>query len=369
MSDNDAIGPKLEIAERLIAEKFAGANVEKAEELSTRSRARVSRLWLADAKPPVPSTLICKYPFDKTQCAYDEWTGLQFLTQIANEAETAPKFLAGDEDSGLILLQDLGDVQDLGSLQVLRDENRYNEECVNLARLTATMHSCAAGIEETYSTIRKRLPMAGRPVRFRQADDFRATNDKIIQSINLAGVSVESGFHDEIEIVARTIEDPGPFLAFTHGDMAPSNCLFTNLAPFLIDFEWSGYRHALYDALFWHIIFPFPEAVIKAMDSAYRRIFGQACRIALDDAQYEREMAKLCAHHMLSFVGWWFPKILEEDGQAAPGVSRRQMILFKLQRFGTLNGLSALPAMRSTLARLTRELHKAWPDVSPLTAS
>jgi len=132
MSDKDGLRPEVEIARRVLAERF-GARIEKTELLSTRSRARVTHIWLVDAKPLAPSTLICKYPFEKTHCAYDEWAGLQFLTEIASEAESAPRFLAGDAASGLILLQNLGDAQDLEDMRNRGDEP-FREACAALAR-------------------------------------------------------------------------------------------------------------------------------------------------------------------------------------------------------------------------------------------
>ena len=50
------------------------------------------------------------------------------------------------------------------------------------------------------------------------------------------------GPQEDLEQVARELADPGPFLAFTHGDMAPSNTLFTREGPCLLDFEYGGMR-------------------------------------------------------------------------------------------------------------------------------
>ena len=45
--------------------------------------------------------------------------------------------------------------------------------------------------------------------------------------------------------------EPGPFLAFTHGDPAPTNNHVAGDEVRLLDFEYGGFRHALYDITAW----------------------------------------------------------------------------------------------------------------------
>jgi len=149
--------------------------------------------------------------------------------------------------------------------------------------------------------------------------------------------------------------------------MAPSNCHFGTAGAHLLDFEWSGYRHAFYDALFWHIIYPFPPVVIRNADIAYRHTLTNTIPEMSDDAVYEAELTYMCAHHAFSFVRWWLPAILEQDNETAPGVTSRQMLLYKLDRFaaltmqtGYLEGMGACAKSLADVFRSRFPEMEAW---------
>ena len=51
--------------------------------------------------------------FGAKQRAMSEWAGLEFAGAIAGSAKFAPRFLGGDAEKRLIILEDLGEAQSL----------------------------------------------------------------------------------------------------------------------------------------------------------------------------------------------------------------------------------------------------------------
>ena len=67
-------------------------------------------------------------------------------------------------------------------------------------------------------------------------------------------------------------DDPGPMLAFSHGDPAPSNTLLrADGGVVLLDFEYAGARHRGYDLAAWHVLCPLEPALLDALHDGYGR--------------------------------------------------------------------------------------------------
>src|SRR5436190_1655680 len=67
---------------------------------------------------------------------------------------------------------------------------------------------------------------------------------------------------------------------FTHGDPAPTNCLTRGGTAVLVDFEFGGFRHALYDLTAWYILCPLPEELVEEMSDGYRNELMRKCAAA-----------------------------------------------------------------------------------------
>ena len=67
-------------------------------------------------------------------------------------------------------------------------------------------------------------------------------------------------------------DDPGPMLAFSHGDPAPSNTLLrAEGGVVLLDFEYAGARHRGYDLAAWHVLCPLEPGLLDALHDGYGR--------------------------------------------------------------------------------------------------
>ncbi len=125
-------------------------------------------------------------------------------------------------------------------------------------RLTAQLHVRTLGAQAEYDAVRQAVEPRHERVRIENARYLLDNAGRLRRWAEEVGAEVAPGTQEDLEHLARTLADPGPFLAFTHGDMAPSNTLFTREGSHLVDFEYGGMRHALYDALMWLLIVPLP---------------------------------------------------------------------------------------------------------------
>lgn len=192
--------------------------------------------------------------------------------------------------------------------------------------------------------------------------------DRLLRWVTETGAQQAPGTHEDLEVLARELADPGPFLALTHGDMAPGNTLFTPSGPRLIDFEYCGMRHALYDALMWLLVVPLPDELISRADLTYRITLTQGCEEAQVDASWMRARAMLAAARTVNMFQWLPPKALERDREWAPGFSERAALLRHLARCRALQEpVHPVPALERTLASLEARLIERWQGVSQFT--
>src|SRR5581483_11634345 len=104
-------------------------------------------------------------------------------------------------------------------------------------------------------------------------------------------------------------------LAFSHGDPAPSNNHIASSGVRLADFEYAGYRHALYDITAWAILCPLPWAWVNTMEQVFRRILGASpvWGTLVDGERYREAWAAMCAYRALAMVTWFSPDLLAQD--------------------------------------------------------
>jgi tRNA A-37 threonylcarbamoyl transferase component Bud32 len=97
----------------------------------------------------------------------------------------------------------------------------------------------------------------------------------------------------ELEALMASMSESGPFLAYTHGDPCPDNCLLSDSRVCLVDFEVAGFRHVLIDGVYGRIHFPtgwcvnrIEQRIVQQMELAYRAELVKGCPEAADDVQF-----------------------------------------------------------------------------------
>jgi hypothetical protein len=313
---------------------------------------------------PVPAVIL-KHFRDEPVCGLDDWAGAEFLTQRG--VESGPRFLAGDVAARLFVLEDLGRGPTLETLLRGEDARAAHGGLIATARLTGQLHARTLGTQSAYELVRQALPPRPERVRVENARFLLENEGRLLRWLAAVEAEAAPGLHEDLEVIARTLADPGPFLAFTHGDLAPSNVLFTPAGPRLLDFEYAGMRHALYDALMWLVTLPLPDELVSRADITYRITLSAHCEAAQVDSAWARARATLALARTVNLFQWLHPRVLEEDREWAPGLSERAALLHHLARCRALLApAEGFPGLAPTLETLESRLRERW-TVAPFT--
>ena len=330
--------------------------------LKNKNRNHVVRCRVLGSSDDGPSNVIIKQIKEKNEAGLNDRAGMEFLAQVSQSPQLWPGFLGGDDATSLFLMDD---VASRGATleDVLRGDDPALAEdwLVRTATGLGQLQVATVGQESIYAGLRSRLDRKIERARIRQAQQFLRLLPKVRLLLLKVGLQVEPRFVDEYEEVAATLRDPGPFLTYTHGDMAPSNVLLANDGPIFVDYEYGGFRHALYDAMFWRNICPFPQPVVERMEVAYRAALAEGCSAAEDDALFHPALVRICAHRLFWGLTWQLEKALEQDGVWADDLTTRMAYLGYLDSFVRLaESVDELPAMRDAAALIAVRLRAKW---------
>ncbi|MBN1206738.1 MAG: phosphotransferase [Myxococcaceae bacterium] len=328
----------------------------KPEVLRSESRSDVVRARAIGGEVP---SVVLKHFREDPICWLDDWAGTLFLT--LQGLGMGPHLLTGSEEARLFIMEDLGQGQSLEDLLNGDDARAAESALLAIVRLTAQMHVSTLGAQAEYDAIRQSVEPRQQQVRIENALHLLDNAGQLRRWVTAVGAEEAPGTEAELEQLARTLADPGPFLAFTHGDLAPGNTHFTRAGPHLVDFEYAGMRHALHDALMWLLTVPLPSALIARADIAYRAVLSQGCQAAQVDSQYVRARAMVAAARTVNLLQWLPPTVLEKDYEWAPAFTARAALLRHLERCRMLlEPLDPIPALARTLGSLEARLRERW---------
>lgn len=174
-------------------------------------------------------------------------------------------------------------------------------------------------------------------------------------------------------MVIRTVESPGPFLAYIHGDPCPDNVFFLGEQVRLIDFEFGRFGHALLDATYGRMMFPtcwcanrLPRAVVAQMEAAYRAALVRGCPEAQEDRVFETSLVSVCAFWVLNTLSWQLAGALQGDRTWGIATVRSRFLALLEAFIATAEEFDHLPAMRGTASRVLEVLRNRWPETQPL---
>ena len=334
--------------------------VAAVEPLKAWERNRVARLRLTGASLP---SVIVKAIVADDALGFTDWASLAYIAGAADADGVAPPFLGGDVTERLFFMGDLGGARSLDD--VLRESSRPAALATldALARVTARLHAATLGDDARWFALRASLPGA-RPGREVEADLWR---DRAAPALGawLAASSAPpvAGLADALGVVADAYARPGPWLAFTHGDPAPTN---NHVAPDgavrLLDFEYGAPRHALYDVTAWAVLCPLPRDAVTVVRDAYRASLGSTLPFegaGWDDASFDDAWAAMAAWRAVAMLGWIGPDALAADRPWVEEWTRREAALAAAERLrdeaGASPALAPLVEAADTIARAIRE--------------
>lgn len=331
--------------------------------LRTQSRCHVVR---ARVRGGDVSTVVLKHFHEDPMLGLDEWAGLELLGR--HNLFTAPGLIAGDTSSRLLVLEDLGTGPSLEDLFRADDANAATGGLLAVARITAQLHARTRGVQGDFDLLRHSLSPRPMRVRIDNARYLLEHADRLRRWADAVDAPMAPGTQEDLERLARELAEPGPFLSLTHGDMAPGNTLFTPSGPRLLDFEYCGMRHALYDALMWLLVVPLPDELITRADLTYRITLAPACEAAQVDATWTRARAMVATARTVNLFQWLSPRALERNRDWAPGFSERAALLRHLSRSRTLReSLDPIPDLSRTLNALEERLAERWAGTASFT--
>jgi tRNA A-37 threonylcarbamoyl transferase component Bud32 len=314
---------------------------------------------------------------------FNDWAGLEFLTEAAGSGTVCGRLLAADREAGLLVLERVGE-RGFDELLLGDDPVAAREAALEYGRALGRLHAASYGRQARYREIRSRLGPEPAPAEevWGTRDWFARAAPELLEHCRRLGVAPGSDFAAELEDLAAAISDPGPWAAYVHGDAGADNLRLGNGPSRLIDFEHGGIRHALTDAAFPRMRFPtsfrvasFPEEVTLEVEECYRREVAESFPEARDAAVFRRRLLDGCA--FWTFLTLTFAlrpatgpndRGSALDGDPSWGLSTlRQIVLGRLQAFlDFAQELDAFPAWRESLGHLSTVLDRRWGGVARL---
>jgi hypothetical protein len=374
-------------AGKVVSRTLGGDVILRAAERLTdeHRRNRLLRCRVESGLPGCPETLVIKRtnlddyrPDDPAswpaQGLFRDWAGLQFLNEAAGRETGCPRFYGGDRENGFVVMEDLGVGEDLANRLLHGTAESAEAGLLLLAGVLGRMHAVTLGREADYLRIRGALSEWREGGRSESAKGVRETKERIAEVCSGLEVEVGDAFAADVETVAKAIEEPGPFLAYTHGDPCPDNTLLRGNDLRLFDYEFGGYRHALLDGVYGRIRFPtcwcvgdIPESVVERMEVTYRKELAAAYPAVEDDAVYGKAIVEACGSWLLGNLGGMLPGALEKDGDWGIA-SLRQRLLKRMEVFvGLSEKTGRLEGLREVAENLLERLRLRWDgEVAPL---
>lgn len=300
-------------------------------------------------------------PENAFQLLFNDWAGLQFLSEIAPDSALAPRFYAGDKTHGLIVMEDLGTGNGLHHLLLADNPEAAEKAAVQYAVTVGRMHAATIGKQEAFYHIRQKLGPVDTP-------NYAWISSALWETIRTLDVAPAAGIEDELKLLTSSMENPGPFSAYTHGDPCPDNILLGDSVR-LFDFEFGAYRHALIEGVYARMPFPtcwcvsrLPAHIVHHMEASYRIELAQGCLAAHDDRLYAQAVAAACAYWTIDDCRF-LHRHLEKDWQWSPGLAtarQRFLLRFDVAR-ESIEASEYLQAIGQTFERIAGRLRELLP--------
>ena len=320
---------------------------------------------VADSYNPADST-----SWDTSRFFLD-WVGAEFLSDVL-PVPRSPRFHGGDATAGFFVLEDLGEHHSLVEPLLEQDASSAERALLSFSALLGSVHAGTVGHSASFQELLRRVnPHSG------TSAPALVGLAECVQPLQVhfegLGVRVDAAFTREVHDVIASVESPGPFLSYVHGDPCPDNTFRNGRQLRLIDFEFGGLGHALTDAAYGRMLFPscwcanrVPRDVIARMERAYRAELVKGCIAAQEDKVFESALTDTCGFWLLSSLSRSLANAIEAD--RTWGIATiRQRVLARLEAFiSTAEEFDRRPALRDVATRLLDTLRKAWPDTPPL---
>ncbi len=330
----------------------------------------VLRCHLIEAPSGAPATVVVKQagmrgydaddPTSPAWLLFNEWAGEQFVSRLSGDPFVGPRVYGGDRIAGILVVEDIGG-DSLAALLSASDPGRAEASLERLARRLGGLHAASVRRREEYAALREALGPDPRPSTEEKAQFLRQAATDGPAALATVGITVDEVFVNALQAVAISLAEPGPFLAYTHGDPCPENCCDDTMTLRLIDFEFGGFRNALLDGVVWHMAFPtsptsrrLPSRLVDRLEGIYRGALATGCPEAADDERFRQAVLDGCAY-------WTFNLLRHPLTEVRPQLRRR--IATRTQTFARLAVESdAHRPLADIAVRIADTIAKRWPE-------
>jgi hypothetical protein len=354
----------------------------------------VIRCQVIDPPKGLPSRLIVKkvredrFPYrpdsaetpNAAHALFSDWAAAEFLNQIGGDPLLAPRFYGGDCESGLTVLEDLGDGEYPSTLGALQgsDPELAERMLIEHVSLIGQLHAKTMGHFDRYHHLRSALGPMPKPARlFRdpwsdarlstisasEIDNAIASYRSVCDSV---GVRPAHSISDEIEYVATAVEqNPEQCLAFCKGDQnEAADYIRCNEQPRLFDYDGGGFRHALIEGIpgrmTWGCMMRLPAWLLPLMERAYRVSLAVGCPAVRDELVFRKAMIDAAARWHILHVIHRLPAALAGDRQRGPTTLRQQTVAW-IEAYADISAETGLMCSLGTSARsIAERLRQLW---------
>ncbi len=374
------------VAEQLLSNRWGHpVRLGEPDHLSTGARASVSRYRVQDGPSTAPPTVILKHVRASADVPYtpdrssipawtflNDWAGTQFLGDLPETAGLGPQFYAGDRAAGLLIVEDVGPGRGLDQILLGADPEVAEDALVAFAAAHGRLHAATLGQQAAFADRRAAL---GPPAFITDFYAFRWPAATFHAMADALRMDVGRAVDTDLRRLSAVLGQPGPFLAYTHGDACPDNALWTAHGLRLIDFESGLFAHAFRDGVYGQILFSTcwcvsraPPPIAQRMERAYREALATRCAEARDDRPFYRALVEGCAMQALELC-YDVPlgDVLREDQQDGIATLRQRV----LQRLAIVahvtNEHSHLQAIGESMGKMAATLRPLWsPDAATM---
>lgn len=351
----------------------SGARADEAEPLTAgRPRSTVFRCRVdGGSAPPSVIVKVAKQGDSLSHAFENEWAALALLSEEGpGPRPVAPLLYGGDLRARLLVLEDLGDGPSLADLLLGEDPIAADAALFAYSTSLGRLHARSAGKVQAFEA---KLRSLGAPADTRGA--WQAEVRRVAASMPQAFADFDfmwtPALIDEVQAIAATLLEPGPFFALGHGDPCPENNRLLGEEMRHFGFEVAGFRHALLDGVYPLAPFPtcwctnrLPQALVQRLQLAYRLELAVRLPEAEDAEAFARLSVEAAAYWLLrSAADGLFARARRANETWGIATIRQRC----LHRLGTVATLAAehghLPALGAFAARLHHRLRALWPDV------
>jgi thiamine kinase-like enzyme len=319
---------------------------------------------------------------------------LRMFNDLRDQQIIGPRLYGFHEDTGLLIIADLGEHQTLREILQGNDAGLATDALIQFGQCLGQAHVATIGKESQFKKLLGNIGYAS-PLSI-EAQDIRNKMNELVACLAAFQIKTPDAFIEAIEALEATIYDErNPFRTWTHRDLRPRNILCLESAQIqLVDFELVSYGHALLDAVSVRMAFPPPPApvisggktippeVTQRFEESYRTQLAKGILEAADDKHFQKALTQACAHWaLLKLLSMWEIYL---KGRLSQGESYDfqddiishqeayarfcQQGVAYLQIFkDTAEEYDLLPVIRHIVQMTISAIRKIWPELKPLS--